>query len=533
MRQRRGFFVVVLLVAFVCSSTAGAAPVLPGGVPGGATLASVRDPRKPGDHAAEQEYLASLRLAPAGVSAAQARLTAIGQAAALPKLAALPASLDGQRPQGRTPNLQAPNGTWQPLGPAPENTNTTNPAEDFHMGIASGRGTAIVVGQHTGVLYLGTAGGGVWKSTNDGGSWVALTDNQPSLSVGALALDSTDVSDNTLYVGTGEANNNSDSYRGVGVLKTTDGGQTWTLLGSSTFGPYSAASISISALVVNGPTIYAGTKVGLYQLLNARASWVRVTVTAANTTAPVTDVQLNGANLYIVISAPFSTNAIAGAGVYLSTNSNQAAVTFVQKRTFSSGVGRAQLAIAASNPQTMYVVFADNTTFALAGLDKTTDGGTTWNPTTAQPNFLGGQGWYDLFIAVDPGNANIVYSGGTGIVASADGGASWRLIADVYCGGLPLPCSAPIHTDQHAAAFGSSGSPRPLYVANDGGTYMDQRERQPEYHAVLCRGHHDQLPHEPGHGRRRTGQRHHSLHLAIIDPMEPHSRGRWRVCRRG
>lgn len=470
MRQRRGFFVVVLLVAFVCSSTAGAAPVLPGGVPGGATLASVRDPRKPGDHAAEQEYLASLRLAPAGVSAAQARLTAIGQAAALPKLAALPASLDGQRPQGRTPNLQAPNGTWQPLGPAPENTNTTNPAEDFHMGIASGRGTAIVVGQHTGVLYLGTAGGGVWKSTNDGGSWVALTDNQPSLSVGALALDSTDVSDNTLYVGTGEANNNSDSYRGVGVLKTTDGGQTWTLLGSSTFGPYSAASISISALVVNGPTIYAGTKVGLYQLLNARASWVRVTVTAANTTAPVTDVQLNGANLYIVISAPFSTNAIAGAGVYLSTNSNQAAVTFVQKRTFSSGVGRAQLAIAASNPQTMYVVFADNTTFALAGLDKTTDGGTTWNATTAQPNFLGEQGWYDLFIAVDPGNANIVYSGGTGIVASADGGASWRLIADVYCGGSP-PCTAPIHTDQHAAAFGSLGSPRPLYVANDGGTY--------------------------------------------------------------
>ena len=119
----------------------------------------------------------------------------------------------------------------------------------------------------------------------------------------------------------------------------------------------------------------------------------------------------------------------------------------------------------------MYVVFANNTNYALAGPYKTIDGGTIWNATTTQPaNFLGGQGWYNLFIAVDPGNANIVYSGGTGIVASADGGASWGLIANVYCGSAP-PCSAPIHTDQHAAAFGSSGSPRPLYVANDGGTY--------------------------------------------------------------
>jgi len=469
MRQRRGFFVGVLLVALVCSSAAGAAPVLPR-VPGGATPASVRDPRKPGDHAAEQDYLASLRLAPAGVSAAQARLTAVRQAAALPKLAALPASLDGQRLQRRTPNLQAPNGTWQPLGPATENTNTTNPADDFQMGISSGRGTAIVVGKHTGVLYLGTAGGGVWKSTNDGGSWMALTDNQPSLSVGALALDSADVTDNTLYVGTGEANNNGDAYRGVGVLKTTDGGQTWALLGSSTFGPYSAASVSISALVVNGSTIYAGTKIGLYQSLDGGALWMPVTVVATNTVAPVTDVQFSGTNLYVVLSSPFSTSPLPEAGVYLSINSDQLAVAFIGLVGFPGVFGRAQLAIAASNPQTMYIVIANNTNYGLAGLYRTTNGGAIWLGTSVPPDFLGSQGWYDLFIAVDPGNENIVYAGGTGIVASADGGGTWKQIANVYCSGSP-PCNAPIHSDQHAAAFGSSGSPRPLYIANDGGTY--------------------------------------------------------------
>ena len=122
------------------------------------------------------------------------------------------------------------------------------------------------------MLYLGTAGGGVWKSMNDGVSWVALTDNQPSPSVGALALDAADVTDNTLYVGTGEANNSADEYRGVGVLKTTDGGQTWVLLGGSVFGPYSAASISISALVVNGSTLYAGTRIGLVRSLGGGVS---------------------------------------------------------------------------------------------------------------------------------------------------------------------------------------------------------------------------------------------------------------------
>lgn len=484
MQRLRGLVVCALVGVLMLLPPVG---TVPSQAAPGAVSSPAGDPRKPGDHAAEQAYLASLRRAPAGVSATQARADAVRQAEALPKLSALPASLDGQRPSAnRGAGLQAPNGRWRPLGPATENSNNTNPNGDFQFGPAAGRGTAIAVGQHTGVIYLGTAGGGVWRSTNDGGNWTPLTDNQPSLAVGSLALDPADATDNTLYVGTGEANDNADAYSGVGVLKTTNGGQTWTLLGGSTFGPYSATSLAISALAVNGSTIFAGTqqfsgtRQGLYRSLDGGTTWARVTVAGTNTGAPVTDVQLNGTNLYVVLSYPFG--PLTGAGVYLSADSGVATPTFTALATGlpgSSSWGRAQLAISPSAPQTFYLVIANSSNFALLGIYKTVNGGTSWAATPAQPaNHLGDQGWYDLYIAVDPADPNLVYSGGTSVVRTTDGGASWSLIANVYCSGNP-PCHAPIHPDQHAGAFGRSGTPRPFYDVNDGGIYATTNGSSP------------------------------------------------------
>ena len=75
-------------------------------------------------------------------------------------------------------------------------------------------------------VYLGAADGGVWKTT-DLQNWSPLTDDQSSLSIGSLTLDAT-TSPLTLYAGTGEENFARDSYYGAGILKSTDGGQTWT-----------------------------------------------------------------------------------------------------------------------------------------------------------------------------------------------------------------------------------------------------------------------------------------------------------------
>ncbi|MGI8688668.1 MAG: IPT/TIG domain-containing protein [Thermomicrobiales bacterium] len=408
-----------------------------------------------------------------------------GRAKSVPTAHALPAALDGKGPSGVAANT-APTG-WRPLGPAPENSDTVNPNKDYHFGLVSGRATAVVVGQHTpGLIYLGTADGGVWKSTNDGASWAPLTDAQQSLAVGSLALDPADTTDNTLYVGTGEANHaapdgfNGDSYFGVGVLKTTNGGSSWTLVGNGLpgFGSYGAASVGIGVMVANGATVWAGTTQGLYRSTDSGSTWSLIpVVTAPNDTFRVTDIAVDGSNVYAVLSQTIS--GFIASGIYKST-ANGDPNTFspiMANLPTATSWGRTQVAIARSAPQTLYLVIttgADNTN-GLLGMYKTTDGGTTWSPTAVQPpnyfNGGNGQGDYDNAIAVDPANPNLVYGFGVLAVASTDGGASWPVIADVYCGNAPLPCRGPIHPDMHALAFGPSGSPHPLYVANDGGAW--------------------------------------------------------------
>ena len=452
--------------------------------------ATQRDPRRPGDHRAEQEYAASLRQAPPGISPAQARAIAVQRTQQLPQAATVPGATGGARPAvgGRQPNgMVAPAGVWQQLGPAPENSDTTNPALDYQYGFVSGRATSLVVGPNTGVLYLGTAGGGVWKSATDGADWRPLTDFLPSLAIGALALDPADTTDRTLYVGTGEANNASDNYAGVGVYKTVDGGENWSLLGQSTFGAYGANAKRFSAMAANGLTVFGATKTGLFQSGDGGANWSLVTVASGFPNAPVTDVIIDGTTVYVVVSSP--TAGLSYGGVYKSTTGGGSGSFTLMNSGLPAATSwhRAQIGIARSNTQVLYITIA-NTADALFGVYKTTNGGTSWTATATQPPDYfsfgdaeeggtayegadAGQGWYDIYITVDPTNENFVYSGGISMVASSNGGGTWSKIGDVYCGGVNPPCHGPIHPDQHAGAFGRTGSPRPFYAANDGGIY--------------------------------------------------------------
>src|SRR5262249_50206521 len=78
------------------------------------------------------------------------------------------------------------------------------------------------------IIYIAAAGGGVWKTTDGGTTWTPLTDNQPTLSMGAIAVAPSNP--NVIYAGTGEADNMSDCFYGRGILKSTDAGATWALL---------------------------------------------------------------------------------------------------------------------------------------------------------------------------------------------------------------------------------------------------------------------------------------------------------------
>ena len=172
------------------------------------------------------------------------------------------------------PNNQMRGGTSAPIPPAPG----TSPGQWIFMGpdsITNGQGLSAggecgtparitVTGRVTAIafgaagIYVGSASGGLWKSTDGGASWIALTDQQPSLAVGALAV--IPGPPDTIYVGTGEGNNGCDNQYGQGILKSSDGGLSWQQLGSATF---SGLTFTRIALDHTNPTVlYAATSFG-------------------------------------------------------------------------------------------------------------------------------------------------------------------------------------------------------------------------------------------------------------------------------
>ncbi|MDQ6699245.1 MAG: hypothetical protein M3Z36_03565, partial [Acidobacteriota bacterium] len=164
---------------------------------------------------------------------------------------------------------------WTFIGPQPTGRDAS---------AVSGRVTAIAVNpRDPSIVYLGSAGGGVWKTADGGLHWEALTDYESSLVVGAIAIDPSN--ENTIYIGTGETNACDDCYGGAGILKSTDGGVVWKQLSS----PFVDAlgrgarigSIAVSPAdrnIVLAAVYFVGASgvPGIYRSVNAGASWTPV-----------------------------------------------------------------------------------------------------------------------------------------------------------------------------------------------------------------------------------------------------------------
>ena len=374
----------------------------------------------------------------------------------------------------------------------------------------SGRMTALAATPGGGTLFAGAADGGVWKSTDGGQHWTPTFDKEATLSIGALLVNGT-ASTYTVYAGTGEANTSSDSYAGVGVLKSTDGGATWSEVG----GPELNGAL-VFRIVQNGTTLLAATSHGLYSFDTASSSHWTAVLQPAGTVGPGGNFNLAVGNMITDVALRPGTSghqvvAIAGwragaptNGFYVSNDGGAhfSAVPNPQGWVPAKAQGRVTLAYSsdgtkayaiAQSPQLLNVgtngktllqgVYASNNGdpagpwTKIATSEKLQASGSAQKISRIGKGYGPGiQAWYNQFLAVDPSDNNHVYLGLEEVYETQNGGSGWNTIAPYWNFGFNCFAYQPFegtcdhdgaHPDQHAAMIAGSK----LYVGNDGGVY--------------------------------------------------------------
>ena len=303
------------------------------------------------------------------------------------------------------------------------------------------------------VFYIAAAQGGIWKTTDGGVNWTALTDNLPTLACGDIVVDQ--VNPNILYLGTGELNYSGDSQYGNGIYKSTNAGATWTQIATVAQVGNRCSYMAIDPF--NSNIIYMGGNNGIFKSTNAGLNWTNM-----NGGTNVNCIIINPSNSQII----FITNGGTNAGQILKSTDAGATWTTLTGG-LPTGMGRIQLAIAKSNLSTLYASISSSGG-ALVGLYRTTDAGTTWTAQATTPNYLSSQGWYDNAIAVKPSDEYYVIAGGLDCYASTTGGTS-LVQKSAWASSTPGNfCHADIHKLEYNGNV--------LYCCSDGGVYKSTND---------------------------------------------------------
>ncbi|MFM7725985.1 MAG: WD40/YVTN/BNR-like repeat-containing protein, partial [Flavobacteriales bacterium] len=265
---------------------------------------------------------------------------------------------------------------------------------------------------------------------------------------------------NIMYLATGDWDA-GDTYA-LGVLKSTDGGNTWNTTGLN----WGVTLVRTTSRILINPNntqiVICATSNGIYRTTDGGVNW---TQTATGNFKDLTMKPGDSTTWYASSNQLF--------------RSTDGGVTWTQLTSglpISSSTQRMSVATTAADPNVVYVLASGNDS-GLLGVWKSTNGGTSFTQMTGtSPNYLnwdtsatsttGGQGWYDLRIAADPTNANTIVIGGVNVWKSTNGGTNFSLIGHWYGGG-----GAPyVHADIHAIHFVPNSSR--LLIGNDGGVFM-------------------------------------------------------------
>ena len=317
-----------------------------------------------------------------------------------------------------------------------------------HIGpYRAGRGRAVAgVPSQPNVFYISFDNGGVWRSTDFGSNWVPLFDDQPTGSIGAIAVAPSDP--NIIYVGSGAGIIRPDLATGDGMYKSTDAGKSWTHLGLRESQMIAYIDVDPTNpnrlfVAVLGHPYGANQERGIFRSLDGGRTFEKVLYTDEYTSG--NDVRIDPSNpntVYAVLwqqqQSFIEGQGFGGAanGVFKSTDGG---TTWKQLTDGMPGVIQANLGIAPSNPKVIYAMAATatptNSVTGAVNLYKSTDGGDHWAPVVSgsgrvmDPRPMGRIGGGDLpTITVDPKNENVIYSASTVMWRSEDGGVTWTAV---------------------------------------------------------------------------------------------------------
>jgi photosystem II stability/assembly factor-like uncharacterized protein len=340
----------------------------------------------------------------------------------------------------------------------------------------SGRVTAIdAVHENPEIMYVGTASGGLWKSTSGGIKWEPVFDKEVTASVGSVAIQQSNPS--VIWVGTGEGNPRNSLNGGYGIYKSLDGGKSWKAMGLE-------KTRHIHRIVIdptNPDIVYAGAigspwgehpERGVFKTTDGGVTWKKILFT--NNKSGIADLVMDPTNPNKLIAAMwehkrdpwFFKSGGEGSGLYMTHDGGENWKKLSEEDGLPAGeLGRIGVAIAPGKPNVVYALIEAKKN----ALYKSEDGGFKWKKINDKDD-IGNRPFYYSEIYVDPQNENRLYSVFTYINVSEDGGKSFTQLMPAY------RADNGVHPDHHAwwihpknGQFMMDGNDGGMNITKDGG----------------------------------------------------------------
>ena len=340
----------------------------------------------------------------------------------------------------------------------------------------SGRVTAIdAVHSNSDIMFVGTASGGLWKSSSGGIKWEPIFDKEVTASIGAVAIQQSNPS--VIWVGTGEGNPRNSLNGGYGIYRSLDGGKNWSLMGLE-------KTRHIHRIIIdptNPNTVYAAAigspwgehpERGIYKTTDGGLTWNRILF--ANNKTGAADLVMDPTNPNKLIAAMwehkrdpwFFNSGGEGSGLHMTHDGGKTWKKLTDEDGLPKGnLGRIGVAIAPNKPNIVYALVEAEKN----ALYKSVDGGFNWKMINDKDD-IGNRPFYYSEIYVDPQNENRVYSIYTYVNVSEDGGKSFDMLMPAY------GVDNGVHPDHHAwwihpknGNFMIDGNDGGMNITKDGG----------------------------------------------------------------